>query len=246
MIDTHCHLDMYENPHIIAQESERLGIVTIGMTLLPSHFELGFNHVKQYKKVRLALGMHPLKSEFHNEEFDKFLFNLNNTSYIGEIGLDFSRDGINTKNLQIESFGKILSAIQDKRKIISLHSRKAEKEVLKFLIKFNITAAIFHWYSGPLPLISEIAKHGYFFSINPAMTISENGKKIIDKIPRDKILTETDGPYVRITGYPAKPKNVSIVEDYLSKKWNVKVDEVDKLIHDNFLILLNNIKEAVS
>lgn len=241
MIDTHCHIDMYKNPHSIAEESERLGIVTIGMTLLPSHFELGFEHVKQYKKVRLALGMHPLKSELHKSEFSKFLFYLDHTSYIGEIGLDFSREGINKKDLQIESFKRILSSISGKPKIISLHSRRAEKEVLQLLIENNIQNAIFHWYSGSISLIDKISKYGYYFSVNPAMIKSENGKKIIERIPKNLILTETDGPYIKIKDNLVRPKDVGLVEEFLAKKWSSTLSEVDEQIHKNFSCLVKNI-----
>lgn len=232
---------MYKNPHSIAEESERLGIITIGMTLLPSHFELGFEHVRQYKKVILALGMHPLKAELHKPEFSKFLFYLEHTSYIGEIGLDFSREGINQKDLQIESFKRILSSINGKPKIVSLHSRKAEKEVLQLLIENNISNAIFHWYSGPVSLIDEIAKHGFYFSINPAMTKSENGKKIIERIPKNLILTETDGPYITIKDNIVRPKDVELVEEFLANKWNTTLIEVDEKIHKNFSCLIKNI-----
>jgi TatD DNase family protein len=214
MIDTHCHIDMYKNPHSIAEESERLGIITIGMTLLPSHFEMGYKHILKYKKVRLALGMHPLESKSHETEFDKFIDNLDKTSYIGEIGLDFSKEGILSKELQITSFKKILTALKDKRKIISLHSRRAEKEVLNLLIDYGVSNAIFHWYSGSVNLIKEIVSHGYSFSINPAMLKSANGKKIIQLLPQDRVLTETDGPFVSIHDTPCKPKDVILVLEY--------------------------------
>jgi len=242
MIDTHCHIDMYENPLKIAEESERLGIITIGMTLLPSHFELGFDHIKRFNKVRLALGMHPLKAEFHESEFSKFLYYLNETSYIGEIGLDYSKEGIEKKDLQIISFKKILSSLQSKSKILSVHSRKAEKDVLQLLSNYNVPNAVFHWYSGPTTMIKEIVSNGYFFSVNPAMIRSENGRKIIREIPMKNILTESDGPYATIRKTPLKPKDVTLVMDYLSKIWKIKIEDVEKIIDKNFRDLLSNLK----
>ena len=92
IIDTHCHIDMYENPLEVALECEQKGVITIGMTNLPSHFELGRPHLLAFKKVRLALGLHPLYAESHKKELPIFLRNISKTSYIGEIGLDFSKD----------------------------------------------------------------------------------------------------------------------------------------------------------
>lgn len=241
MIDTHCHIDMYKNPHSIAEESEKLGIITIGMTLLPSHFELGYKHVLKYKKVRLALGLHPLKSELHADEFNNFVYFLDHTSYIGEIGLDFSKEGIQTKSLQIDSFKKILFSLKGKRKIISLHSRRAEKNVLEMLVEYDIQNAIFHWYTGPAKLIKDIIDQGYYFSINPAMIRSANGKKRISLIPKHRVLTESDGPYVLIQNTPIKPKNVDLVLEYLSKLWKVSFDRVNEQIHNNFNDLLKKL-----
>ena len=59
IVDTHCHFDMMENPEQYIGEQERRGNIIIGMTNLPSHFEMGFPHVRHYKFIRLALGMHP-------------------------------------------------------------------------------------------------------------------------------------------------------------------------------------------
>ena len=109
MIDTHCHTDLYKNPIKILQECEKAGITVLSMTNLPSHFEMGYQHVLPFKRIRLALGMHPLHAEQHDKEFSLFLKNLSKTSYIGEVGLDFSREGYTTKEIQVNSFERILN-----------------------------------------------------------------------------------------------------------------------------------------
>jgi len=240
IIDTHCHFDLYPNPFEIIKESEKLGIPTIGMTNLPSHFKMGYPHIKNYKKVRLALGMHPLMAESHSREFPLFYKYLNLTSYIGEIGLDFSKEGIRTKTTQFESFEKILLGVKGKKKILSIHSRKAEKEVLFLLKKHQIKNAIFHWYSGGLSLIDEIVDAGYYFSINIAMTKSNNGKKIIKKIPKEHILTETDGPFIKHNQKIIKPKDVKHTVAFLSDSFEYAF--MEKQIYENFRYLLNGIR----
>jgi TatD DNase family protein len=243
MIDTHCHIDLYENPIQIANECENAGIITIGMTNLPSHFEMGYNHLISFNKVRLALGMHPLYAEAHYKEFSGFVRNLSKTSYIGEIGLDFSKEGIATKEIQVDTFKRILNELEGKSKILSLHSRKAEKETLSYLISFKIKSAIFHWYSGPLELIADIVKAGYYFSINTAMIKSKAGQDIILKIPLANILTESDGPFIVVNGKPAKPANMNLVYEYLSKKNNMSLSEIEVLITNNFRRLISYLKQ---
>lgn len=232
---------MYPNPMDIVNASEKLGIITIAMTNLPSHFEMGVPHLKGAKKVRLALGMHPLMALSHEKEFSLFYNNIDNTSYIGEVGLDFSREGLSTKQEQIRSFRKVLEAIQGKKKILSIHSRRAEKDVLELLKSYNIKYAIFHWYSGGLNLIDQIANSGYYFSINPSMVNSENGRKIIERIPKNFILTESDGPYIQIRNIIIEPKDIMIVIQYLSQFYKEEVSLVEKRIGLNFKKLLEGI-----
>jgi len=242
MIDTHCHIDLYKNPKKILQECEKAGITVLAMTNLPSHFEMGYPHVLPFKKIRLALGMHPLFAEKHSKEFPLFYKNLSKTSYIGEVGLDFSREGFATKEIQIDSFRRILIEVTEKKKILSIHSRRAEKEVFNLLLEYKIKNAIFHWYSGSLNLIKKIADAGYYFSINPAMTISENGKKIIGMIPIDKILTETDGPFVNINNRVLMPGELELVINSISRIYNKTEAETNILIRNNFNNLIMSIK----
>ncbi|ADY54027.1 TatD-related deoxyribonuclease [Pseudopedobacter saltans DSM 12145] len=242
MIDTHCHIDLYKNPKVILDICEDKGIVVFSMTNLPSHFEMGlpFFHSKKY--VRMALGMHPLYATFHRNEFSKFELYLSKTSYIGEVGLDFSKEGIETKEIQLASFNRILKLVSDKKKILSLHSRRAEKEVFELLMQYKIQNAIFHWYSGRLNLIENISDAGYYFSINPAMIKSISGRKIISKIPKENVLTETDGPFIDKGSEPLLPGELEEVIDYLSNLWNNTSEEVQNIININFRRLINNLK----
>ena len=242
IIDTHCHYDMFDNPNKIIKDCEIQKIITIGMTNLPSHFEMGFPHLKGYKYVRMALGLHPLMASEHEKELVKFKKNIDKTSYIGEIGLDFSKEGISTKDIQIKSFEYVLESISTKKKIVSLHSRRAEKEVLKLLQKHSIANAIFHWYSGSTTVLKQILERDYFFSINPSMVTSNTGQKLISEIPLDKILTETDSPYTMIGNRRTRPNDVKIVIEYLAKSNGLSVEFVENKIYSNFKNIINKIR----
>jgi TatD DNase family protein len=241
MIDTHCHVDLYDNPIEIANECEKMDIITIGMTNLPSHFALGYQHIRSYHKVRLALGLHPLYAEEHHSELPMFSRYIDKTSYIGEIGLDFSTEGIASKNIQCKTFERILGSLRTKSKILSIHSRKAEKTVLDYLSHFKMQNAIFHWYTGPLSLIDHIINAGYHFSINPAMIKSNAGKKIIDKIPFDHILTESDGPFIRLGTRQIKPADVNLVHKYLANVYGMEEKLIELHIKNNFSKLIKSI-----
>jgi Mg-dependent DNase len=235
MIDVHCHFDMAKNPEKYISDNERKQIITIGMTNLPSHFQMGINHVKRYRYIRLALGLHPLRAKEHAKEYSKFKQYINETSYIGEVGLDFSREGFSTKEIQIKSFEFVLDCIKSKNKILSIHSRRAEKEIIEMLTEKRIKNAIFHWYSGTLTVLRNILDAEYYFSINSAMIQSDNGKKIIAEIPKGRILTETDHPFI-------ENSSVSCIYPYLSDLWGVSVSQVEEIIDSNFNRILQKLK----
>lgn len=243
IIDTHCHFDMFPNPEQVIKSCEDKKIITIGMTNLPSHFQIGISRIKGYKYIRLALGLHPLLAEKHNLELEIFKSNLDKTSYIGEVGLDFSRDGVETKDKQIASFRYVLGLVKDKKKILSIHSRRAENEVLELLKEYKINNAIFHWYSGSITVLDKIIDAGYYFSINTSMISSATGIKIISRIPRNKLLTETDAPYVQYKGGSIKPENVRIVISYLAEYYNEHSQQIENHIYKNFSDLASKVKK---
>lgn len=195
IIDTHCHFDRMPNPEVYISAREKAGDIVIGMTNLPSHFKMGQPHLVGYKHIRLALGLHPLLASENSKELPLFKQLVDQTSYIGEVGLDFSREGIATKSEQISVLREVLATLKGKKKVVSVHSRKAEKELLDLLYEYEINNVIFHWYSGPVELVPRILAQGYYFSVNEAMCRSKNGQSIINSIPIDRLLTETDAPY---------------------------------------------------
>lgn len=227
MIDTHCHFDMMPQPEAYISQKEQEGDIVIGMTNLPSHFQMGQPHLKGFKHIRLALGLHPLLAAESKKEVTLFKRLIDQTSYIGEIGLDFSKEGYTTKDEQVAVLRDLLSAIRGKKKIVSVHSRKAVKELLALLCEYEIENVIFHWYSGPVDLIPAILAQGYYFSVNEAMCRSRNGQIIIAEIPKDRILTETDAPYNERT-------DINAVLSYLN------LTEQD--VYCNFKVLLNGLR----
>ncbi len=156
IIDTHCHIDMLTSPESYLTTNEAKGNFTLGMTNLPSHFNIGRPYFNNLKKSRLALGFHPQLAAEHQHELVNFQRLVSSTSYIGEVGLDFSRSFIATKNSQVECFEFICECLNGKDKIVSVHSRCAEREVLNILRANSIKNVIFHWYSGSVELIKSI------------------------------------------------------------------------------------------
>lgn len=147
MIDTHCHVDQFESPEKIARGCEREGIFTIAVTSLPSHYKLACKHLADFRYVQPALGMHPLAAREHVAEMSLFRKLITTARFVGEVGLDFSVAGRSSADQQIAAFDQVIRCAAVTFRIITLHSRGAEKEVLRCLEHHRAGPAIFHWYS---------------------------------------------------------------------------------------------------
>ena len=99
----------------------------------------------------------------------------------------------------------------------------------------HIKKAIFHWYSGKIGTLNKILDSGYYFSINSNMCKSKKGQNIISRLPKNKILVETDAPFINDLPY----KNLNVYY-YLSELWNLSLDEVRNIILRNFFNLQNS------
>ena len=236
LLDAHCHVDHYDNPNEVLEESAKRGIFLIAVTNLPSHFEQGLRHVQSYSNVRLALGLHPLMADKHSSEMQLFERYATETNYIGEVGLDSSRDGRKTFPVQKNSFEAVL---RSGSRFFSLHARMAEQQVLDMLLEANATVGVFHWYSGPTKVLDKAVEAGYYFSVNPRMCLTKNGQSIISRIPLDRLLTETDGPFAGENRKPYYPWDVEKLIQHLSQIHLMPAEAVRKEVWENFRRLTN-------
>jgi TatD DNase family protein len=240
MIDFHCHLDLFPNPSLIAEECRVRNLYVLAVTTTPSAWVISNQLGKNNNRIKTALGLHPQLALEREEELSVFDNFLPNVRYVGEIGLDGSPDFNNTWDAQVRVFYHILNSCQNNGgKIMSIHSRKAEKMVIDLLCKFpKAGIPILHWYSGNLKEIKRAIDIGCWFSINPVMIKSNSGTRIIQEIPKSKIIPETDSPFTEEFGNSYKPWDVDLVYNGLSKIWKMPLGDTKKLIWENSKKLL--------
>lgn len=195
LIDTHFHLDCCKNHAQLYEQINKEKQYTLCVTNTPEAFERCIKTYPETKYIKFALGYNP--QMIGEKKFNSFLFvkNLNRTKYIGEVGLDFSTKFIKHKEEQLKIFDFICKVAGKNNKIMTVHSRKAEKEVLEVLKRNDVKKVIIHWYTGDIDLIRDYLKMGYYFSINRAMLRNQHGRNIIKEVPKDKILLESDIPF---------------------------------------------------
>ena len=131
LIDTHFHLDFYRDHKFWYDRINELEQYTLCVTNSPEIYHSCKRLYPETKYVKFALGYNPQVSA--NTPFNKrlFLSQLGSTKYLGEVGLDYSAKNVNSKAIQIEAFDFICQNAASHNKILSVHSRMAEKETLQ-------------------------------------------------------------------------------------------------------------------
>ncbi|MEQ8192807.1 MAG: Qat anti-phage system TatD family nuclease QatD, partial [Candidatus Eremiobacterota bacterium] len=234
-VDTHCHIDLYPSPVKLVEEIEKNKIYTIGLTNTPSVFTYMYNLAKDKKYLRAAIGFHPQVVSSRLSELNLMWDYIERTRYIGEIGLDYSKISDSDKTIQKQVFEKILErcAIY-KNKIISIHSKRSSEDIVNIIGANYPGKVILHWFSGNTGTLKRAIELGFYFSINYSMTNTENGKKIINEIPINKILTETDGPFIKIYSNPATPMDIPKIIENISAILNKNNEIIKKTVFNNF------------
>lgn len=247
-VDAHTHLKHYGN-HL----SKALAIInekkiwTLACSMNQADYLWIKDKADDQPFIIPCYGVHPWEispdlRELQNK--DQMKRYIKETAIVGEIGLDFYWAQDQTSySLQLETLEFILKHAQIYDKIVNLHTKGAEKEVLNLLIKYQLKTPIIHWYSGPYDLIEEYLKLDCYWTISVDVTESALTKKLVAALPLDRILTETDGPTALewVKGEYAYPDYVEkIVEEIASiKKIDAKICR--KIINQNFRNLLSSI-----
>jgi TatD DNase family protein len=232
-IDSHCHLDQLSDPIAAARAAAQAGIVVVAVTETPARYQAAARLFAGRSNVRVALGLHPLRASRSSKlDVRTFIELMPNVDYIGEVGLDYSPAGRASRTAQIQVLDEILGAAAAPLKVWSFHARRAESDVIAKVETMNVPG-ILHWYTGPTALVERACAAGLFFSVNLAMLSSASGSKTVAALPRDRVLTETDAPFVRAPGARGDATDVSRVVDGLARTWRVPRDEAAGIVFAN-------------
>lgn len=232
MIDLHCHLDLYPRPHEVVDECTKRKMFVLSVTTTPSAWQGTSALSANAQHIRTALGLHPHLAGQRKHELPLFDQFLPETKYVGEVGLDGGEELKATWADQLYVFTYVLSkCTQAGGRIISIHSRRATSPVLDRLEREpSCGIPILHWYSGTYKELERAITLGCWFSVGPAMLLSKKGGDIVGRLPRDRVLTETDGPFAQVQGQVLKPWDVKLAINSLSNIWNTSVTAtVDRL-----------------
>lgn len=242
LVDFHCHVDLYPQPAQVVEEADRLNVKILSVTNTPSVWPQAQKLVSGTTNVRPAIGLHPQLAAERRSELDLFERYLAETRYVGEVGLDGGTEFSATWNTQLEVFQRILElCARAGGKVLTVHSRKAAKQVISLvgnLLRADKGKVILHWFSGSREEAQRAAEIGCYFSVNIRMLKSPRGRTLVSHLPVERVLTETDGPFIKRGPIPLVPKDVEAVVNELALLWETDTVSARVAVAENLQRLL--------
>jgi TatD DNase family protein len=235
LVDAHCHIDLLKDPISAVARAESDRVHTVAVTNAPSVFFHTRDLCRGKQFVHAALGLHPELIASNGHELPKFWEHISETKFIGEIGLDYVTPDEALRKKQRQILALIVQhASEAGGRILTVHSRRAAADVIDILGAAKNNTAILHWYSGTRKELERALERGLHFSVNAAMLSSRNGLSIVEAIPRERILTETDAPFARVAGRPSIPEDIDAAVKLLASTWNTTEEEAGSIVESNF------------
>jgi TatD DNase family protein len=189
------------------------------------------------ERIRTALGLHPQLAHQRVHELELFDALLPQARYVGEIGLDGGKGFKEHWAIQLKVFRHILKSVGNAGgRIMTIHSRASASAVLEEL-RGVPAIPIMHWFTGTKSEMKTALDIGCWFSVGPAMLKTKRGLELISLMPKDRIVTETDGPFAKYEGKALMPWDVEYAFLGLSNIWGLTVLEAKQQVSINLKTL---------
>jgi TatD DNase family protein len=248
LIDFHCHLDLYPDYATAFADCQRQSIYTLAVTTTPRAWARNMELASATEFVRPALGLHPQIVAERADElalWDKY---LPYAQYVGEVGIDAGPHFFRSLELQKKVFEHILRTCSEHGgKCLSVHSVRATRLVLDMIercLRPDRGRIVLHWFTGSQSEAKRAVDLGCYFSVNLAMMQTDRSRGVVSRLPLDRILTETDGPFIKMDGRPSRPADVARVVEILAHSRGLEAQTMASTIHTNLRSLLSRSSDA--
>ena len=227
LIDTHAHIDMLKD----------FDITGVGKVVVPSVEVATMEKVvalSEIDNVYSMIGIYPSEAKTYTQEVEDKMAELAKNKKVvavGEIGLDYYWDK-SFVALQKEVFIKQIKLANRLNLPIVVHDREAHKDCFDIIKEHNNgSKVLFHCYSGSVEFMRECVKEGWYIALGGVVTFKNaiKMKDVAREIPLDKLVLETDSPYltpVPFRGKENKPAYVRYVAEEIAKIRDVSVEEI--------------------
>ena len=242
-VDFHCHLDLYKDHANAVAECEKQEIFTLAVTTTPRAWPRNNQLTSTTKFVRTALGLHPQLVKDRASEIDLWRSYLPNARYVGEVGLDAGPRFYSSFDTQKQVFETILRECASLGgKVLTIHSVRATKIVLDMLEEYlprSRGSAVMHWFTGSKSDAQRAVGLGTYFSINREMLHNDRHRATVLTLPIERLLTETDGPFVKLHDRDVRPADVSTTVEELARLRSIPAIELADIIASNLKRLVS-------
>jgi len=246
LIDAHSHIDGYEETLEIAlEEINKYKILTISNSMDVPSFEKNLKISESCDLVLPIFGIHPWKAPEYANRLEELNLILDKSPMIGEIGLDYHFiDDTSQYEAQLKVFEFFLAAAKEQRKIVNLHTKGAEKEIISQIAHHGIQHPIVHWYSGSFGDFYNLIDYGAYFTIGVEVLFSDHIREIARQLPIKQLLTETDNPggYKWLAGKIGMPSIITNVLDSIAEIKDTTSENISRNVQDNFIQLIKGDK----
>lgn len=244
MIDTHCHLDFpdfNDDRDIVVKRAKEAGIeyiVNVGASLESSRASLDL--ARKYEFIYCAVGVHPHEADAVNARIKSGIEALSRQDKvvaIGETGLDYYRNYSGHDN-QKALFIWLIELGKKRGFPLVIHNRQADEQVLNILREHQVSKGVVHCFSGSEDFLKGCLDLGLFISFTCNITYkkAENLRRLIELIPVERIMLETDAPYLSPDGFRGRrnePVNVKYAALEIAKLKGLSLEEAGKITTDN-------------
>lgn len=242
LIDTHAHIDMLQNIDEAIKNAQENNIKKIIVPCAyPSDLYKIYQIANKYENVFGLLGVHPTEVKDWNDALSDQIREYADSSKIvgiGEIGLDYYWDK-SFVNLQKEVFIKQINMANELNLPICVHDREAHKDTFDILKEHNKTSeVVMHCFSGSVEFARECIKQGWYLALGGVVTFKNavKMKEVAEDIPLDKLLLETDSPYLTPVPYRGKenqPAYVKFVAEKIAELRDMTVEDIAEITTQN-------------
>ena len=246
-IDSHAHIDGPEfdaDREEVIQRAHAAGVsVILNVGTGDPHsgvFERAVELGKSHESVFTAIGTHPHDARLYDDAAEEKIKNLIDNEHViawGEIGLDFHYDN-SPRDVQVEVFKRQLRAARECDLPVVIHTREAEAETIEIL-RSEQCRGVFHCFSGSMELAQRAVEIGFMISFSGIVTFkkADELRAVAKEVPLDRLLIETDCPYLTPIPYRGKrnePAYVVEVARSLATLHDVTIEEMARITTENF------------
>ncbi|MGQ9684378.1 MAG: TatD family hydrolase [Anaerolineae bacterium] len=239
LIDTHCHIDAYPQPAHALALAQEAGVRTLAVSTSLISFARSRIIARHHPDVLLGLGLHPRRAGSGYDQWQEWLQMLETATVVGEVGLDFRTGKEDNWAAQARTLAEIADACQGSSRIVVVHSHFAEAEAYDIIRSRDLKHVIWHDYrpEGPKSLLYRMVMAGHYIAVGPDAITSGTVRSRLKALPREQILTETNGPWGR-AGAGERVKPLREVLAALADAWRCVPEEAEAQVERNMNRLL--------